>query len=285
MTAATLTPAHAVAQAAGHPGARQAVSAAAAPVRRRLPPLSAVANRIVQQTAQEDVDLAALSRLIELDPALTVAVLRLVNSPFYGLPRQVGTVSAGIMVLGLSTVRRVAIASAIAQPLQQLALKRSLVDAMWRKAIGGAVLASRLLDGHAASQVAFTAGVLQDLGRLDLHLRAPDGYAAMESLTGHALCDAERSCFGQTHAEAGAELAEAWALPPAIVEAIALHHQACEQVPLNPAAQAVWLASLIGDGDLGDAMMPPLAHIEVDMAQAQAASLREIEALCSVVGV
>ncbi len=258
---------------------------AAKPVRRRLPPLSTVANRIVQQASENDPDLAVLARLIELDPALTVAVLRLVNSPFYGLSRQVGTVSAAIMVLGMATVRRVAIASAISQPLQQLGLKRNLVQAMWRKAIAGAVLASRLLDGHAASQLAFTAGVLQDLGRLELHLRSAETYAALEGLIGQTLCAAETAAFGQNHAEAGAELALTWCLPAAIVEAVALHHQPHAQAPEAAAAQAVWLASLIGDGDLGLVMMPPLPHIQTDLAQAVAASQREIEALCQVVGV
>lgn len=258
---------------------------AVTPVRRRLPPLSTVAVRIVQQATEADPDLAVLARLIELDPALTVAVLRLVNSPFYGLSRQVGTVSAAIMVLGMGTVRRVAIASAIAQPLHQLGLKRALVHTMWRKAIGAAVLASRLLDGHAASQLAFTAGVLQDVGRLDLHLRSAEAYAALEGLAGHDLCAAEHAVFGHDHATAGAELAHAWSLPATIVEAIALHHQPNAQAPDAPAAQAVWLASLVGDGDLGLAMMPPLPHIQVDLVQAQIASQREVEALCKVVGV
>ncbi len=259
-------------------------TALAAPLRRRLPPLSAVASRIVQQASLDDPDLGLLARLIELDPALTVAVLRLVNSPFFGMSRQVGTVSDAIMVLGMATVRRVAIASAVTQPLQQLGLKRSLVQAMWRKAIAGAVLATRLLDGHADSQLAFTAGVLQDIGRLDLHLRDPEAYAALESLSGAALCAAEQAAFGHSHAAAGAALAEAWALPPAIVEAIALHHQPAALAPAAPAAQAVWLASLIGDGGLGLAPMPPLPHIRADMAQAQAASQRESQALCQLVG-
>ena len=255
------------------------------PVRRRLPPLSTVANRIVQQASQEDPDLAVLARLIELDPALTVAVLRLVNSPFYGLSRQVATVNEAIMVLGMGMVRRVAMATAIAQPLQQLGLKRSLVEAMWRKALAGAVLACKLLDGHAQSQVAFTAGVLQDLGRLDLHLRSPELYAPMECLSGAELCAAEQHSFGLTHAEAGAALAEAWALPPAIVEAVALHHRPGPQAPTVPVAQAVWLASLVGDGELGLSAMPGLTHIQTDIVAAQVASQREVASLYSAVGV
>lgn len=254
------------------------------PVRRQLPPLSPAAQRLVQQAAQGDADPVALARLVELDAALTIAVLRLVNSPFFGLRRQVGTVGEGIERLGLATVQRLALAAAIAQPLPQLQLRRRLMDAMWRKAMAGAVLASRLLDGHAASPMAFTAGVLQDIGRLELHLRSPDDYAAMESLSGSVLCAAERACFGQTHAAAGAELAEAWGLPPTVVEAIARHHARPELVPASPAGQAVWLASLIGDADLGTLALPPLVHLKADPAQALAASQRESEALCVLVG-
>jgi HD-like signal output (HDOD) protein len=255
-----------------------------APARRRLPPLSTMAQRIVQQVTREDADLAALARLIELDPGLTVAVLKLVNSPFYGLQRQVGTVSEAIMVLGMATVRRVAIASAIAGPLQALGLRRELLDTMWRHAISSAVLASRLLDGHAASQLAFTAGVLQDLGRLALHLDGPAAYAPLEALGGADLCAAERAACGQTHAAVGAALAESWALPAPIVEAIALHHRPAEQAGAGAAAQAVCLASLIVDGDAANTDLPPLCHVQVDPALALAASRRETDALCALVG-
>jgi HD-like signal output (HDOD) protein len=172
------------------------------------------------------------------------------------------------MVLGMGTVRRVAMASAIAQPLQQLGLKRSLVEVMWRKALAGAVLACRLLDGHAQSQVAFTAGVLQDLGRLDLYLRSPELYGPIEGLVGAELCQAEQDSFGQDHAQAGADLAEVWGLPTAIVEAIASHHRPAPQAPEDPVAQAVWLASLVGDGELGLSAMPALTHIRADIAEA-----------------
>jgi HD-like signal output (HDOD) protein len=104
-------------------------------------------------------------------------------------------------------------------------------------------------------------------------------------LAGAELCHAEQDAFGQTHAQAGAQLAEAWALPPAIVEAIESHHVPGPEAPQGPVAQAVWLASLVGDGELGRSAMPALTHIQADIAQAQAASQREVAALFSVVGV
>jgi HD-like signal output (HDOD) protein len=184
----------------------------------------------------------------------------------------------------VATVYRLALAAAIAQPLQQLRLKRRLMDAMWCKAIAGAVLASQLLDGHAASPIAFASGMLQEIGRLELHMRSPEDYAAMESLSGGELCAAERNRFGQSHANVGAALAEAWGLPPTVVEAIAVHHAAPEHVTASPAAQAVWLARLIGDADLGTLALPTLVHVQADPAQALAASQRESEALRALVG-
>jgi putative nucleotidyltransferase with HDIG domain len=251
---------------------------------RRLPPLSAVASRIVEQTSQEEVDMTTLARLIEVDPALTIAVLRLVNSPFYGLSRKVGTVSDGMMVLGMNTLRRMAVAVAIAQPLQRLGIQRSLVEITWHKAIAGAVLAARLLDGHAEAQLAFTAGILQDLGRLELHLRSPASYTPLESLCGLDLCAAESEVFGEDHAHVGAELAHSWALPAVIVDAIAQHHQAAERAPTGAAAQAVWIASHVGDAALGLSLPPPLLHIRVDLAQAQSDSQRDVAALCGLLG-
>lgn len=250
-----------------------------ASARRRLPPLSTAATRIVQEANKEEPNLSVLSQLVQLDPALTVAVLRLVNSPFYGLARQVSTVGEANMVLGMATVRRVAVAAAVAQPVKQLGIKRALVDAVWCKAIGAAVLASRMLDGHPASAVAFTAGVLQDLGRFEFHLRSPEAYLRMESLCGEALCAAELAEFGVTHAQVGAELAEAWSLPASIVDAIAAHHNPPHQIPQEAAAQALWLASRVGDGADGLEALPPLEHIRVDPLTALASSSKEVEAL------
>ncbi|HEV7914982.1 MAG TPA: HDOD domain-containing protein, partial [Albitalea sp.] len=70
------------------------------------PPFPAVVVQLIQQMQDPDVGATEVGKLIELDPSLTASLLRLVNSPFFGMRRQIASVSDAVMVLGMSAVRR-----------------------------------------------------------------------------------------------------------------------------------------------------------------------------------
>lgn len=195
--------------------------------RKNLPTIPAVLARILQLSDSVDANGKDLIAVIEKDQALTGKMLRLANSAFFGQSRRVATIPRAVMLLGFSTVRNLALGvkvwdalgSGIARPRLEELWLHSVACAMAAKA-----LASKLRVGD--PDETFTAGLLHDVGRLVLAMRFRDDYwNAVGGTTETEPVDAlERQAFGIDHAEVGAWMLEAWALPPAIVEAVRVHH-------------------------------------------------------------
>lgn len=250
-----------------------------------LPPLSPMAMRIITQSQDPDASANDLARLIELDAAVTVALLRLVNSPFYGMPRKVGTVTDAILVLGLATVRRVVMAITLRQPLSAARLDPNFVREIWRNSVRVAALAARLLGGGASGDFAFTAGVLHDLGRLALQLDDPEAYLPLTTLDGSELLRHERGNWSTDHAQRGAELLQRWGLPETICDAVRQHHADAGAPPAEAAAQGLWMACRMVEAALPPLFWRQLPHVCVDPQRALESARQEVEALTSLLTV
>jgi len=222
-------------------------AASAARTRRTMPPppFPAVVVQLVQQMQDPNVTAGDVGRLIELDPALTASLLRLVNSPFFGMRRQIGGVSDAVMVLGMGAVRRMVMSLAVAAPMRKADVDPAFMGGRWRHTVSCAALARRLIvDDPAASELAFTAGLLHDIGQVHLLQLHGNDYVRLHADASDAdvrPLEAER--FGQAHDTLGAELLEAWGLPQPIADAARLHHAAPPLAELNLVQQAVWVAN------------------------------------------
>ncbi len=224
------------------------LSAAAPPRAKRPalpPPFPAVAVQLIQQMQQPTVSATDVGRLIELDPSLTASLLRTVNSPFFGMRREIGSVSEAVMVMGMGAVRRMVMSLAVATPLRQAQGDPAFAKAQWHHYVSCAALARRLVvDDSAAADLAFTAGLLHDMGQL--HLLQQHGTAYIELHTSAAGADVrplEAQRFGQAHDTLGADLLEAWGLPQAIADAARQHHATPPLGSLTLVQQAVWVAN------------------------------------------
>lgn len=193
-----------------------------------LPAFPRAVQDVLDLLRKPNIELAQLARAIEADAALTMRVLRTANSPFYGSRAGIATVRNACRVLGVHALRNVAIA--------MLALQQFPADApsglprreLWRHctavAAAARFLAQRL--GRDAD-MAYTAGLLHDIGRMALDACFPDAYAqvlARRNSGSISLYDAELAVFGMDHAAVAAELTRVWQLPEAIIAAVGAHH-------------------------------------------------------------
>jgi putative nucleotidyltransferase with HDIG domain len=199
----------------------------------RLPPFPAAAMRALDELGCDTIDFARVERATGTDPVLTARILRIANSPFYGLPRKISAVKDACMLTGAPTLRNVIIASVAMLQFSTDQITQTDRTALWRHSAHCAAFAAEL--APAARQprdVAFTAGLLHDIGTLALAALYPDEYARIRARG--ATLDAERDVLGATHAVLGAHVAEHWRLPFAIRDAIAAHHDpaAVEQATL-----------------------------------------------------
>lgn len=214
----------------------------------QLPSIPAVVQELIASFDNPELDTQKLALKIGQDQALSAKVLRVANSAFYGLPRQIGSIQEAVTVLGFSTIRSLVLSAGfidtflsddVATVDRKLYWQRSLAIATYAKSVARCLRQ----DG----EMAFSAGLLCDIGILVLDVCDQARFAAVwQSVQGEgsALIEAERAALGFDHAELGAEVARRWKFPDAIEEAIRYHYQPGHQ-PLKMLTGIVQLAAFL----------------------------------------
>jgi putative nucleotidyltransferase with HDIG domain len=221
------------------PAAQFAVSLA------KIPPLPGVVLELMQSLDDGNANFAALAKKIGQDPALTARVLRVVNSPFYGLAGRVGNLSEAVMVLGFSAIRSLTLAASLTTRFSLKPVAGMDPLRIWEHSFTCALAAQRLAAPAGLSpDIAFTAGLLHDIGIMAIFVQAPERFAELLDACPDcaARTVAEADLFGAGHDELGARLLAAWRLPAAIIEAVRWHH--------DPAQTDSRLADLVHIADL-----------------------------------
>jgi HD-like signal output (HDOD) protein len=224
----------------------------------RLPSPPAVALQIVNSASNPNCDPNEIVRFLALDAALCGKLLKAVNSCLYGLKQTVSSAQRAVQVLGLGTVRSLALG------LSLPAVKTGRVgDAgtrdYWVKSVGGAIIA-RELAVHLRRPNAdddLVAGLLRDLGEVLLRQAFPNVWEDHVLRHGPRLaddpCGAEIESFGIDHADVTAELLRGWRLPEDLVEPIRFHHQPALAARAGKArqerAELLFLASQLANLD------------------------------------
>lgn len=256
---------------------------------RQIPSLSVVVAELLVSLNSDDADTATLVSKIAQDQGLAARVLRVANSPFYGLNSRVAAVSEAVVVLGFHAVRSLALAAGILNVFPPGSSTKFDRLAFWRHAVGTGVCA-RVVAGHVGrdAEAAFTAGLLHDVGKLALHVYFADVFEAVlarRAAGDLTMAEAERELLGYDHAAIGHEIARNWHFPQAIQLAIRDHHDPdTEPSPLADivhVANALCIALDIGCG--GDHQVPRMSHGAWDRLglgwDALGRSLHEIERL------
>lgn len=172
-----------------------------------------------------------LHEIIKNDPALSVKVLKVVNSAFYGLPGQVASVDRAIILLGLSAVKNIAIAASIARLFKgkRISDQFSAAD-LWRHSLAVAVLARHLgkLSPHPVMQdELFVAGLIHDIGTLVERQTFPDQFSDVidQCVAGAGtFIECERDTIGADHQAFGLGLTTKWKFPRHLCAAVGYHH-------------------------------------------------------------
>lgn len=205
-----------------------------------LPAMPAVALELLQTLSGGDPDVDALASRIARDQAITARVLRVANSPFYGLQMRVGSIHDAIVVLGFSAVRSLVLTSAVVTTLPAGKCAGFSADRFWRHVLGTAVAAQALARPlRRKPESLFIAGLLHDIGRLVMLSANPEGFARVIQIAAERDChlvDVEAEIFGCDHTAVGAAIAQHWNFPADIVEALAFHHNPAQTAPGSLAA-------------------------------------------------
>ncbi len=173
-----------------------------------------------------------LDRVISLDPVLMGKVLKLINSAYYGLQNQVTSLVRAIIMLGVNTVKNLALSTAILDKLADKSGFRALnMEGFWRHSLCVGVVAKMIARKKGVEvqrlDEFFAAGLLHDIGKIPLNNALSEEYVRAMSLADRERIPihlAEKRSIDIDHAEVGSMIAEAWHLDGPIADAIRYHH-------------------------------------------------------------
>jgi HD-like signal output (HDOD) protein len=195
----------------------------------RLPTLPGIAMRILKAVQKEEPDLKEIGKIISTDPPLSAEVLKIVNSAFYGLPSKVTTVFHAINLLGINTVKNLALSFSLVKKFQAPSSLSFDYSFFWKDSLVGAVAAGLLAEKILPkfSEDAFFLGLLHNIGILALIQCMPKQYSLVlkeMEIWGHDYHEAEDQVLGFNHMDVGKYLVQTWGLPKTFHMSIGCHH-------------------------------------------------------------
>lgn len=194
-----------------------------------IPPLPEVVVRVIALLNEGDTEPAELEEVLKLDPVLVARMLGMVNSPFFGLRREIRSITDAIMVLGYQNLRSLVMVTSTSKFLRHdFSFYGYNERGLWEHSVAVAAIAKQLatvfgMDPLIREEL-FIGALLHDIGKLVVlpHL----SQHSLETVQAYpTFCDAETALLGIDHAEAGTLVAAKWNLSPLVAVLIQKHHR------------------------------------------------------------
>ncbi|MDZ7640143.1 MAG: HDOD domain-containing protein [Bryobacterales bacterium] len=195
---------------------------------RHLPPFPGAATRLLHLLNNPTASYSAFAEVIESDPSFTWEVLKAANSPLFGLPFEVDDIRHAVAIVGVERVKGLVLVIALSREFRHAFREPKLVDC-WKHCLATAHLSADLsICYDTDSGLAYTAGLLHDLGRIALMTAFPRKYVSMidESISRQVdIRELEKQFFEIDHCTAGATMMLVWQLPVTLMEVCMRHHE------------------------------------------------------------
>lgn len=207
-------------------------------------------NEIVNDPNATTEDIA---RAIGEDAGITLRLLRVVNSAFFGYNQKIEALDQAVMTLGTRQVRDLVLATTVAEKFEGLPDDLVNMERFWQHSLACGVMARSLAQTRREVNLEpfFLAGMLHDIGRLVMFSKMPEkcrDIVARCLKSNELMHTVEREVFGYDHADVGGCLLNTWGLPPQLEEAVTSHHlpQRASRNPLL--ASVVHIADVVVNG-------------------------------------
>lgn len=228
-----------------------------------MPTLPGVVKSVGRMVEDRDSSASDIAEIIAKDQVLSARILRLINSPVYGFPGRISSVTHALVLLGFNVVKGLVLSTAVFDTFAKQAI------GLWEHSLGCAILSRRIAKELSVPDVEeiMIAGLLHDLGKAILSFVAEREFESAVRAARSERCHiavAERETFGIDHAHVAGWICQQWHLPPRLSDALVYHHRPDLSKSHPRITAIVHLADILargmGYGSPGDATMPPLDH-------------------------
>lgn len=209
--------------------------------------------------------------IIRMDSGLIVRLLKVVNSPYYGLTERVETIERALTIVGIGQLCELVLTTSIAGQFK--GLPKELVDmgVFWRNSIGCGLAAKMiaLYKKKPNPEAFYTAGMLHDIGSLVIFKKKPDQAREVFTICKNQktpLTDTERKVLGFDHTQAGGALLKAWKLPQFLYEVVLWHHDPFKSTTHRSDAGIIHVADFVSyqlNAALSGGTPPPPLNVAV----------------------
>lgn len=228
-----------------------------------VPSLPTLYNELLAELNLSEPSMQKIAEIVKKDIGMTVKILQIINSAFFGLRRNISDAGEAIGFLGLDTVMALTLSIGVFSQFDSKNDTGSIPQRLWEHSMSVAMTAKAIAksaDKETAND-SFTAGLLHDVGKVLLAVNLPEQFAKIEELMHSeqiSHCEAEIALFDTTHSEVGAYLLGLWGLPHKIVEAVAFHdHPSRFQNGAFSALTAVHVSNVFHDNRNEDLFTDP----------------------------
>jgi len=193
-----------------------------------------------------------LADALKLDPAISARLLKIVNSPFYGFPKQIDTITRAVNLIGMQAVSDLVTATTIGRTFTGMTTEVMDLSAYWRKSVLSALMAGKIAKACSIddNERFFIEGLLRDIGHIVLYQTVPQRAQSALIESGNLstpLAEVEQASIGCDFAEVGAELISFWGMPTQIEQAIRHQLRPNEAGEYALHASILHLAGVIAD--------------------------------------
>jgi putative nucleotidyltransferase with HDIG domain len=226
-----------------------------------LPTLPGVAKNISRMVEDKNSSASDIGELISKDQVLSARILRLVNSPVYGFPGRISSITHALVLLGFNVVKGLILGTSVFESFPKQA------QGLWEHSLGCAIVSRRIGRelGMPDVEEIMIAGLLHDLGKAVLSHVAEAEFIEAITIAREKhwhIAQAEREVFGVDHARVASWIAHEWHLPPRLTDALTYHHRPDLAKHSKPVASVVHLGDILARGMEygwpGDNTMPTL---------------------------
>jgi HD-like signal output (HDOD) protein len=202
----------------------------------KMPSLPTTVTRVMEICDDPKTSPADLNKVISLDPVLMGRVMQLINSAFYGRPDKITSLVRAIILLGLNTVKNLALSTAVLGSLSGGKSDEVLdMEGFWEHSLCAGVIsrmiAVKIKADPKTYEEFFIAGLLHDIGKIPIAGCLPQEYLTAVSSSDRqkiSLHRVELQIFGFDHQEIGGKIADHWKIEGGIREAVSFHHDSAE---------------------------------------------------------